>query len=101
MKTSLRQPCPHWGRGRIAVLLYSLYRKFLHDYIQVIRHYRNWGMPDRRGRSLHSPAGPCRFEELEEFFKAPEGVMINIKCFLQSTFLKCMMGLLHHKLLTP
>ena len=42
-------------------------------------------MPQRRGRSLHCPLGPCRFEELEEFFKDPESVIVDIKCFLEST----------------
>jgi hypothetical protein len=45
MKPPLRQPCPRWGRGRIAMLLYYLYGKFLYDYVLVIRHYRNRGMP--------------------------------------------------------
>jgi hypothetical protein len=37
---------------------YYLYRKFLHDYVQVIQHNRNWGLPQRRG-----PTGSKNQEE--------------------------------------
>ena len=39
---------PPRGTGRIAMPRHYLYRA----HIQVIRHYRNWGMPGRRGRRL-------------------------------------------------
>jgi hypothetical protein len=42
-------------------------------------------MPQQQGRSLNFPLGPCRFEELEEFLKDPESVIVDIKCFLEST----------------
>ena len=58
---------PKMGRGRIAMPLYYPYGKFLHDCVQVIRHYRNRGMPSGGGG-------------------APENVMITIGCFLQSSF---------------
>ena len=41
---------PPRGKGSIAMPRYYLYRG--HTQVQVIRHYRNRGMPERRGRRL-------------------------------------------------
>ena len=41
---------PPRGTGSIAMPRYYLYRG--HKHVEVIRHYRKWGMPERRGRRL-------------------------------------------------
>ena len=41
---------PPRGTGRIAMPRYYLYRG--HTQVQIIRHYRKWGMPERRWRKL-------------------------------------------------
>jgi hypothetical protein len=45
----LRRQSPG-GTGRIAMPRHYLYRG--HTQVQVLRHYRNRGMPERRGRRL-------------------------------------------------
>jgi hypothetical protein len=52
----------HQGRGRIAMPRYYLNRKFIDDCEQVIRHNRNWGMPQRREHA-------CISKRASELFK--------------------------------
>jgi len=76
-------PAPRWGRGRMRCLGNISTKKFTLRLSTGNTAKTHTGMPQRRGRSLHSPSGPSRFEEPEEFFKDPESVVVDIKCFLE------------------